>query len=344
MPITKLTDVVVPKTFAEIVVAKLTESSPIRQSGIAVTDPKFQVSKGFETTVPFWRRPAGGEAQSQTGNEADRGSAQKVTQGNMTARVLSRANAFSAMAISSYATGAEAIDFASGEFARLRVSDEESAILSILKGIEGANSANRIVTADGVAVMGKANDMIVSRSITTGTINAANKFSKDVLLAGRASMGDKGSELKTLILHSDVVNGLRALEPNAFIPASQTDIGLERYMGYNIIETDNAPVDTTNASYPIYTSYMLGGALFGYAEGVQDRPLEDVRDAQAGQWSGQDTIVNRFRYMLHAYGYMNSGNPANGVSLTNAELAVATNWTRAVERKAVPLSILKTNG
>ena len=341
MAITKLTDVVVPTTFQKVIESKLTENSKIRQAGIVSTDPRFEVEKGFETTVPFWRRPAGGEAQSQNGDDTVLGTAAKVSQGKMTARVISRANAFTAMAVASYASDADAIAFAASEFARLRAADEESSMLAMLEGVLAANAANRVATG---APAGVAGDMITNVSRTTGTINAANLFGKDALLAGRRTMGDLGSELKTIIAHSDIVNNLRAAEPNAFIPASQTDIGLEKYMGYNIIETDNAKVNTGTAGFPIYTTYVVGQDIFAYAPGVQDRPLEDVRNAAAGGWGGQDTIVNRFRYMLHVYGFMASGNPANGLSLTNDELKVADNWTRAVERKAVPLVAIRTNG
>ncbi|MGJ8480845.1 major capsid protein [Sphingobium yanoikuyae] len=332
MAVTKLTDVVVPHTFNKIVEAKLTANSKIRQSGLAVTDPRFTISAGFEATLPFWKRASGGEAQSQGADETVKGTADKVTQGKMVARVISRARAFSAMDIADYASDSDAIAFASGEFARLRVSDEESAMLAILAGVEAVN------VADGDA------DMVVNKAIKTGTIAAANRFSHSLLLAGRATMGDKGGDLKIAILHSDIVNALRALEPNAFVPASQTEIGLEKYMGYSIIETDNAPVDRTTANYPIYTSYLAGPELFGYTDGAQEIPVEDVRDAASGSWSGQNTIVNRFRYVLHPYGHMAKGVPANGVSLTNAELAVGTNWERVVERKAIPLAIIKSNG
>lgn len=341
MATTKLTDVVVPTTFQKVVEGKLTENSKIRQAGVVSTDPRFAVSSGFETTVPFWRRPAGGEAQSQGGDETVKGQAAKVTQGKMTARVLSRANAFAALNIASYASDADAIAYAGGEFARLRVADEESAMLSILKGIIAANDANRV---DAGAPAGVAGDMIAKLARTTGTIDATNKFGASALLAGRKTMGDKGGDLRLMVSHSDIINNLRAAEPNAFIPASQTDIGLEKYMGYYVVEADQIGIDTSVASFPVYTTYLMGSELFAYASGVQDHPLEDVREAAAGNWSGMDTTVNRFRYMLHPYGFMASGNPANGVSLTNAELATATNWTRAVERKAIPLVAIRTNG
>lgn len=341
MAVTKLTDVVVPQTFAKVIESKLTENSKIRQANIVSTDPRFAVSSGFETTVPFWRRPAGGEAQSQGGDETVKGSAAKVSQGKMTARVLSRANAFSALNIASYASDADAIAYAAGEFARLRVADEESSMLAILRGIIAANAANRV---DAGAPAGAANDMVFSSVKTSGSIVSDQMFGAKALLGGRKTMGDKGGDLTLMIAHSDVINNLRAVEPNAFVPASQTDIGLEKYMGYYVVEADQIGIDNSVANYPVYTTYLMGSELFAYAGGVQDHPLEDVRDAAAGQWSGMDTTVNRFRYMLHPYGWLASGNPANGVSLTNAELGTATNWTRAVERKAIPLVAIRTNG
>lgn len=347
MATTKLTDVVVPTTFQKVIEGKLTENSKIRQAGVVSTDPRFSVSSGFETTVPYWRRPASGEAQSQSGDETLKGTAAKVTQGKMTARVVSRANAFSALNIASYASDADAIAYASGEFARLRVGDEESLMLAILKGIAAANAANRTVASvdsDASAPAGAANDMIFSNTRSTGTIDATNQFGVTALLGGRKTMGDKGGDLKLAIMHSDVVNNLRAKEPNQFVPASQTDLGLEKYAGIYIVETDNVGVDLTVPAYPVYTTYLMGSELFAYASGVQDHPLEDVRDAAAANWGGMDSIVNRFRYMLHPYGWMATGNPANGVSLTNAELSVATNWKRAVERKAIPLAFIRTNG
>lgn len=182
------------------------------------------------------------------------------------------------------------------------------------------------------------------KHLTTGTIAPANMFGWDAVIAGRKQLGDLGNELTFMIAHSDVVNNLRAKEPNAFVPASQTDIGLEKYGKYAIVETDNFGVAGT-ANFPIYTTVFAGAGLLGYGAGsFGETALAQVRDEAAGDWSGQETIVSRRRYILHPFGFTNKVAAANGVSQTNAELATAATWDRVVSRKSIPLVAIKTNG
>lgn len=331
---TRLTDIVPIRVFSDVVESKLAEQSRFRQSGVIGTDPRVTAkaqTAGLEVTVREWRRPQGSEATSQSDNPADRLTANAVQQAPMVARMLSRSRAFSAMLIADYASDADAIDFATSEFARLRAADEEGAILAMLTGIAADNVANN------------ACDMVRTRHITTGTIVAANLFNAAALIAGRTSMGDMGGDLTTLVMHSDVVNALRAAEPNAFIPASQTNLGLERYMGYNVIETDTIGRAGTGP-HPIYTTYMCGDSLFAYAAAPVDVPLAQVRDEFAGNGSGQETVINRYRSLIHPAGFSNVVAPTNGVSQTNAQLAAAATWDRVLDRKAIPLVTVTTNG
>jgi hypothetical protein len=335
MAYTRLTDVVPVKTFAKIVEGKIIENSKFRQSGVVVADPRIQAkaaSAGFETTLPFWNAPAGGEADTMSDDASVKSTPSKVTQGSMTARVLSRSKSFSAMDIADYASDSAAIDYAASQFARLWVSDEESVLLATLNGLIADNVAN------------DSGDMRYVKSITTGTIAAANKMSGSLLIDARRQLGDVGSQLSFVVMHSDVVNNLRQLEGNAFVPASRTDIGFDTYYGYRIIETDNVGIDTTVASYPVYSSYFVAPGLFGYGSATVDKPLVDVRDELAGMGSGQDTILGRRRYLLHALGFTNKVAPTNGISQTNAELSAAATWDRVMARKMIPLVQIKTNG
>jgi hypothetical protein len=164
------------------------------------------------------------------------------------------------------------------------------------------------------------------------------------MLNGRRKLGDQGSVLSAAVLHSDVVNNMRAAEPNAFVPASQTKRGMEQFAGVYIIETDNVgKAGTTN--FPVYTNYVYGPGMFAYGSASVEKALVQFRDELAGGGSGEETILNRFRYALHPYGFSNDVAPANGVSQTNAELKDAATWTaKAQDRKAVPLVAIKTNG
>lgn len=334
MATTRLENTVPVKSFTALVEAKLVENNKFRQSGVVGTDPRVTQkanTSGLEVSLREWKRPAGGAATTQSDNPTNRFVPAGVSQNAMIARMISRTLGFSAMDIADFVSDADAIAYATGEFARLRVADEESVVLDTLTGVLADNVAN------------DSGDMLKNLSITTGTIGDANKFGGAALIAGRQTMGDRGGDLKVLVMHSDVVNARRAAESNAFVPASKTDIGLETYMGIPIIETDNVGKGGTG-SFPIYTSYFCGLSLFAYASAPVERALVTVRDELAGYGSGEETILNRFRYLLPIIGYTNKEAPVNGVSQDRAELQAAATWDRVLDRKAIPLVAIKTNG
>ena len=122
MATTRLTDIVLVKTFAKIVESKITENSKFRQSGLIVSDPRIVTkanTAGFEGTLPFWKPIAGGEAATMNDDPTSKGTPAKVEQGSMTARMIQRALSFAAMDLADYASDSDAIEYAAGEFARL---------------------------------------------------------------------------------------------------------------------------------------------------------------------------------------------------------------------------------
>lgn len=333
MAVTRLTDHVAVKTFAKVLEDKILSNSKIRQSGLITTDPRITTkaqTAGFEGVLPFWKRPAGGTSTNMSDDPTSKFTPKAVTQGSMTARMIQRVEGFSAMDIADYVDGSDALEYAYGEFARMWVEDEEAALIAIVKGLLADNVAN------------DSGDML--KNVSVGTGSKVN-FSIATYIEARKQLGDLGGNIKHLIAHSDVINNLRAAEPNAFVPASQTKLGLEQFAGLNVIETDNLGVDTTTANYPKYDLWLAGDGLFGYGAGsFGDTALAQVRDELAGDGSGQETIISRRRYILHPFGFSNKTAPTNGISQTNNELGTAATWDRVVDRKAVPLVIVRTNG
>lgn len=332
MATTRITNVTSIKKFTDVVEAKLVANSKFRQAGIVYTDPRISAkaaTAGLEVTLREWLRPTGGSASAATDNPADKLALRNLSQAAMVARVIQRADGFSAMELADYASDSDAVNFAISQFVRLRDEDEQSVILNILAGIMADNAAN------------DSGDMVKDTALGTGSILAANLLNQTTLINARATMGDMGGSLDTLIMHSDVVNYLRKQEGNAFVPASKTDIGLDTYLGYKVVETDSAPV-SGSGTYAKYTTYLAGKGLFGYAPCSVDKPIEETRDPLAGNGSGEDTVICRWRYLMHPAGFDNATAGA-GATQTNAELATAGTWDRKVARKAVPLVKIVTN-
>ncbi|MBV2150181.1 hypothetical protein KRZ98_18255 [Sphingobium sp. AS12] len=332
MAYTQLTDTIKaqPKVFAALVAEAATDLSKFRQSGIVSSSPYWDsraVGEGFETTVRSWA-PLYLGAEASSGDDSDNEIvARKVTAKNLIARRFHRVLAYAAADIVQDAIGADPLEYAAGQLARLWVDDEELMLLAMLKSIETVG----------------AGQFVKSASRSTGTIDDTNKLNPKTMLSSKNALGDFGDNIRTWVIHSDVYTNLQMLEPNAFVPLSQTSVDIYRYLNkYNVIVTDRVGKDTTLPAYPVYTNYAFGDSVFGYGNGGGSAVV--VRDELKGMGWGQETIVSRSTKILHPMGFDCKAVPANGVSLTNAEIAATGSFTLSAERKSVPLVIVKTNG
>ena len=323
----RLSDAVVPSAFNALVNGAVVEKSELRKSGLILNTPEFDAlakGTGFVANLPFWNAISHVEADSVNDDPTAKLAPRKVGQGNQIARRYHRAMAFSTMDLLRSVTGGDATAYVVSDLARLWADDEEALAIAMLSGII-ADDAN----------------MVHNVSVTTGT--AKNLDLNTIIMAGPTTqMGLAARSLNTLVVHPTVFAGLQAQEGNAFVPASKTDIGLATYAGYKLVQSENLPVDTTTPGFPIYTSYLMGSNVFGY--GLGDTSIAFQRDELAGNGSGEETVVSRRAFVMHVNGYKCDATPANGVTLVNSEVDDATSWTRVVDRKAVALAAIKTNG
>lgn len=325
----RLSDGVVPSIFNNLVNGKVTELSNFRNAGLIRQTPEFNAlasGTGFVANLPFWSPIAHSEALSASDDPSVKATPRKVSQGSQVARRFHRVLPFSAMDLIRAATGGDATAYAISQIAAQWAIDEEKLAIAMLKGIE----------ADNVAA--NSSDMVKDVAVTTGT---ARLLDLDVLIDAATTMGDAKGALNTLVVHSTVHAVLQKTQANAFVPKASTNLGFDTYAGYRLVVSDNCPVDETTPSYTKYTSYLMGSDALGY--GLGDTSTAFQRDELAGNGSGEETVVSRRSFIMHVNGFKNDATPANGVSLTNSEVDDATSWSRQVDRKAVPIAIIKTN-
>jgi hypothetical protein len=99
----------------------------------------------------------------------------------------------------------------------------------------------------------------------------------------------------------------------------------------------------TTATAGVYVTILFGPGAVGYAvaEPRTGYGTEIWRTPTAGNGGGQTTLHSRFDAAFHPLGFEFTGASVAGVSPVQAELALATNWTRAYsQRKSVPLAFL----
>jgi hypothetical protein len=87
---------------------------------------------------------------------------------------------------------------------------------------------------------------------------------------------------------------------------------------------------------------LFGPGAFGYGVGSPITPVAIDRNEEQGDGGGIETLWVRNTWLLHPFGFQQTGTPAD-VSFTQAELAQAAQWDRVLPRKNVPIAYLVTN-
>ena len=78
-------------------------------------------------------------------------------------------------------------------------------------------------------------------------------------------------------------------------------------------------------------------------EGNPFMPVEVNREAKQGNGGGINEIGERKTWLLHPFGFADTGTPASE-SYTLAELRLAATWNRVTQsRKTIPMAYLITN-
>ena len=168
---------------------------------------------------------------------------------------------------------------------------------------------------------------------------ASGVISNDVLIDSIYMLGDNYNALTGLAMHSAVQAKLAKLklldEPR---DPSNMNPEFETYMRRRIIVDDAiAPVTVGSgaSAYKAYPIYLFGQGAVAYNESAALIEAETDRDKA----QGEDYLFTRRVFTMHPRGIKWKGVPA-GVTATNAELEVGTNWELVEDSKNVAIAKL----
>jgi len=132
-----------------------------------------------------------------------------------------------------------------------------------------------------------------------------------------AKVGESQSDFVAVAMHPAIYAALRKDDLiDTVVPS--TSAPFQTYMGMRVILDNTLSADTS-----VYTTIFLRRGAFYYGENAAGiTPIELDRDAA----KGIDLIYTRRRFALHPANWSFVGTPA-GISPTNVELAVGTNWS-----------------
>lgn len=315
---TRLSDVIVPEVFAKYMMRETAEKARIFQAGLMASNgviSDFLAGGGQTTNLPAWN-DLGGDENISSDDETDEATPLAVTANTDIAIRHNRNQGWSSADLVQALAGDDPLAMVSNRVSTYWANQLEKMMISTISGVVADNIANN------------AGDMVVD--ITGAGISA------EAIIDCGATMGDADDRLSTMIMHSKVYAQLAKLNLIDFIPDSEGKTSFPTYLGYQVIRDDDCFNDGSVAH-----TYLLARDAFQWGETTPRVPVEVDRNPRGGRGGGIEELWTRRSFCMHPSGFAWGSASMVGISPTNAELALAANWSRvAPERKQVGIAVL----
>lgn len=327
MAVVRLSDIIEPEVFTQYIVQNTMAKTALAESGVLANNAVIadQLSAGAHAfTIPGWLDLADDEADVVNDDPASQSTPNKIGSFKQKVRKSFLHGSWSTMNLASEIAGDDAMARIQSRVVAYWNRQVQKRLVSSLQGIEASNLAN-----DG-------GDMILD---ITGETETA--FSAAAVIDAAGTMGDAMDSLSAIAMHPDTYRKALKDDLIEFQPDSQGSLTMPTFRGLAVIMDESMPkvVDTATT----YTSVLFGAGAVGY--GMSSPRVADGTEVEnlpsSGNGGGQQILHSRVNLAVHPLGFSWSDTAVAGESPTIAELADATNWTRSIERKAVPMVFLK---
>lgn len=316
---TRLTNVVVPDIFTGYTFEPWYERSRFFSSGIIVPSTEMNSlldGGGQQFDMPFWQ-PLSGDATipSETVDET----VNAITATKQIARRQERNKTYGANALSAIEAGADPLDRFANDVRAFWTKDYDKNLVNSCTGVLLDNVAN------------DSSDLLKDDS---GSV-----FNDDGIIDAMSLLGENGvvgrndsTDFVGIAVHPTIYATMRKNDQIDFVPISGQTRPVPFYMGLEVVVDRNMPTD--GGTPAVYTSILFkrGAFVFGQSS-ARYEPTSVDRNEKAGM--GVTEITTRRVYAVHPLGFQWSEGSVAGVSPTNAELALATNWDRVYNAENV---------
>lgn len=325
MSTTRISDVIVPEEFTDYLIQNTMQQTALFQSGVVVLNGMIsdQLSLGSHSfNVPFWNDLSDDEADIVTDDPDTRSTPKKLGSAKHLIRKSYLHQSWSAMNLASELSGSDAMKRIQTRVTNYWNRQLQSRLIASLKGVLADNQANH----NG--------DMIYDAR--GSALDAKN------VIRAAATLGDAMGGIKSIAMHS--TQYAHALENDLieFIRDSDGSLVMTTYRGLAVVVDDGLTADEKG----VYTNILFGGGAVGYATAeprvADGTEIENL--PSAGNGGGQQVLHSRINTAIHPLGFSWKESSVSSESPSLAELAKAANWSRIVERKAVPLAFLLVGG
>jgi hypothetical protein len=330
---TRLADVVIPTEFTEYVTQNTMETSALVQSGIVSRNGVIegQLTAGADSfTVPFWNDLADDEANIAGDDPAVIATPRKLTTEKQIVRKAFLHNSWSAMNLASELSGSDAMVRIQERVTAYWTRQLQRRLIASLNGILADNVAN------------DSGDMLLD--ITGGT-GAAAQFSAEAAIDAAGTMGDQMGGIAGIAMHSDIYRKALKNDLVEFVPDSEGR-NFATFRGMAVVVDDLLPKTLVDSDpdYDAYISVLFSPGAVGWGLTPPRIALgtELENKPGAGNGGGQQILHSRVNVAMHPAGFQWLEGSVADESPVIAELALAANWNRVVERKAAGVAFLKS--
>lgn len=336
MPTVQLADIIDVTVFQDLPAVNSPEKTAFFQSGVVTRNAlldSIATAAGKTAELPFWKDIDETVAPNLSNdNPASIATPDKIVQGEQICRKAFLNKGLSATDLASeLAMGSRAMEHIRSRVDTYWTRQWQRRLIATCNGLIADNVANN------------SGDMVVNVAAEAiGSQTASTRFNRDSFTDAVYTMGDAADSLRAIAVHSAVMKQMVKNDDIVYIPDSQGQLTIPTYMGLRVIVDDGLPVRAGSTSGFVYTSVLFGEGAFGYGDGAPINPVEIEREASQGNGAGIETLWTRKTWILHPFGYQNTGTPA-AVSFSLAELALDAQWSRVIQRKNVPIGFLTTN-
>lgn len=328
---TAVQDVIVPDKWVPYVIQRSAELTAFFDSGIIMMDPEFARlagTGGTSVNMPFWNDLAG---RSQVLSDTAQLDTKKIGASKDFAAIHNRGDAWKVNDLAKYLSGDDPAGAIGDLVAAYWARDHEHTAIMCCNGIFAAGNMSTNV-----------------HSISTqGTPGVDNYLLGSSFIDAKQKLGDNSDKLTGMAVHSMTEAQLRKADLIDFALDSEGKPTIKYYQGLRLVVDDNCPVDDGGAE-DVYTSYLFGPGAFGFGVDPTDEPIRGGFGSYQVEFSREalahnSVMINRRRYILHPRGIKWLGTTVAGLSPTDDELAIGTNWTRVYDVKNIRLVAIQHN-
>jgi len=335
MALVRLSDAIVPEVYETYQVENGPEKTRLMQSGILVQNPILDAkakSGGDMVTIPFWKDLDSTQEPNYSDDSENKATPQKIGSGKQVGRVAYLNQGYKDADLVAELTGSDPMARIAARFNAYWDRQYQRRLIAVTQGVMADNVANH------------SSDMIHDISIEDGdSATAVNKYSREAFVEAVFTMGDSFDKIGALGVHSMTMKEMILNDDIDYVKDSSGTLDIPTFMGKPVLVDDGLPVVSGGTSGFKYTSVLYGRGVFGYGMGTPSVPMEVERQASEGLGGGTETLWERKTWLIHPFGYEWTETTVTGQSPNLANLRLAANWTRSVERKNIPLSFLITN-